>query len=65
MGSNAVDDLIEASSGVHYSGFHLEQPCTPEIEQPTTLIDDSFRRQPFIIDVTGGAASGKTTVSEI
>lgn len=49
MGSNAVEDLIEASSGVHYSGFHMEQPRTPEIEQPTTSIDDSFHKQPFII----------------
>lgn len=49
MGSNAVDDLIEASSGVHYSGFHMEQPRTQEIEQPTTSIDDSFHKQPFII----------------
>ncbi|XP_049375781.1 uridine kinase-like protein 3 isoform X1 [Solanum verrucosum] len=65
MGSNAVDDLIEASSGVHYSGFHMEQPRTPEIEQPTTSIDDSVHRQPFIIGVAGGAASGKTTVCDL
>ncbi|KAL3364811.1 hypothetical protein AABB24_013534 [Solanum stoloniferum] len=65
MGSNAVDDLIEASSGVHYSGFHMEQPRTPEIEQPTTSIDDSVHKQPFIIGVAGGAASGKTTVCDL
>ncbi|XP_070006934.1 uridine kinase-like protein 3 isoform X1 [Nicotiana tabacum] len=65
MGSNAVEDLIEASSGVHYSGFHMEQPRTPEIEQPTTSIDDSFHKQPFIIGVAGGAASGKTTVCDL
>ncbi|KAM3302648.1 Uridine kinase-like protein 2, chloroplastic [Capsicum baccatum] len=65
MGSNPVEDLIEASSGVHYSGFHMEQPHTPEIEQPTTSIDDSFHKQPFIIGVAGGAASGKTTVCDL
>lgn len=48
MDSKAVEDLIQASSGVHYSGFHLEEPHAPEIEQPTTCIDGSVK-QPFVI----------------
>ncbi|KAF3616185.1 Uridine kinase-like protein 2, chloroplastic [Capsicum annuum] len=64
MGSKAVEDLLEASSGVHYSGFHLEESHTSEIDQPTTSIDGSVK-QPFVIGVAGGAASGKTTVCDL
>uniref|UniRef100_M1B532 uridine/cytidine kinase n=1 Tax=Solanum tuberosum TaxID=4113 RepID=M1B532_SOLTU len=64
MGSKAVEDLIQASSGVHYSGFHLEEPHTSEIGQPTTSIDERVK-QPFVIGVAGGAASGKTTVCDL
>ncbi|KAL3355681.1 hypothetical protein AABB24_016720 [Solanum stoloniferum] len=64
MGSKAVEDLIQASSGVHYSGFHLEEPHTSEIEQPTTSIDERVK-QPFVIGVAGGAASGKATVCDL
>lgn len=50
MGSKAVDDLIEASSGVHFSGFHLENthPSTSPIEQPTTSATENIK-QPFVI----------------
>lgn len=51
MDSKSVVDLIEASSGVHFSGFHmdgLEQRHT-EVEQPTTSATDSMHKQPFVI----------------
>lgn len=51
MDSKSVVDLIEASSGVHFSGFHmdgLEQRNT-EVEQPTTSATDNFHKQPFVI----------------
>ncbi|KAL2523800.1 Uridine kinase-like protein 4 [Abeliophyllum distichum] len=66
MGSQAVEDLIEASSGVHYSGFHLDniESSTSEVEQPTTSTTDTTK-QPFVIGVAGGAASGKTTVCDL
>ncbi|KAH7545441.1 hypothetical protein FEM48_Zijuj01G0094300 [Ziziphus jujuba var. spinosa] len=67
MDSKSVVDLIEASSGVHFSGFHmdgLEQRNT-EVEQPTTSATDNFHKQPFVIGVAGGAASGKTTVCDM
>ncbi|KAK4491802.1 hypothetical protein RD792_002578 [Penstemon davidsonii] len=66
MGSKAVDDLIEASSGVHFSGFHLEStfPSTSQAEQPTTSATENIK-QPFVIGVAGGAASGKTTVCDM
>ncbi|KAL6204162.1 hypothetical protein ACLB2K_021430 [Fragaria x ananassa] len=65
MGSNSVVDMIEASSGVHFSGFHmdgLEQRL--KIEPPTTS-NENMHKQPFVIGVAGGAASGKTTVCDM
>ncbi|KAK6133057.1 hypothetical protein DH2020_033212 [Rehmannia glutinosa] len=66
MGSAAVGDLIEASSGAHFSGFHLENtgPSASEVEQPTTSATENVK-QPFVIGVAGGAASGKTTVCDM
>lgn len=49
MGSNSVVDMIEASSGVHFSGFHmdgLEQRL--KIEPPTTS-NENMHKQPFVI----------------
>ncbi|XP_008227508.1 PREDICTED: uridine kinase-like protein 4 [Prunus mume] len=66
MGSNSVVDMIEASSGVHFSGFHmdgLEQ--RQKVEQPTTSAHENMHKQPFVIGVAGGAASGKTTVCDM
>ncbi|XP_068337379.1 uridine kinase-like protein 3 isoform X1 [Pyrus communis] len=66
MGSNSVVDMIEASSGVHFSGFHmdgLEQ--RQKVEQPTTSARGNMHKQPFVIGVAGGAASGKTTVCDM
>ncbi|KAG8365180.1 hypothetical protein BUALT_Bualt18G0077500 [Buddleja alternifolia] len=63
MGSKAVDDLIEASSGVHFSGFHLgnTNQSTSEVEHPAT----ESVKQPFVIGVAGGAAAGKATVCDM
>ncbi|CAH9052794.1 unnamed protein product [Cuscuta epithymum] len=65
MGAKAVDDMMEASSGVHYSGFHLQGPNGTELEQPTTSLSGNVPKQPFVIGVAGGAASGKTTVCDL
>ncbi|CAK9148899.1 unnamed protein product [Ilex paraguariensis] len=67
MGSNPVEDLIEASSRVHLSGFHLNglESRNSEVEQPTTSATDHLHKQPFVIGVAGGAASGKTTVCDM
>nr|GMD07231.1 uridine kinase-like protein 3 [Ipomoea batatas]GME16698.1 uridine kinase-like protein 3 [Ipomoea batatas]GME16870.1 uridine kinase-like protein 3 [Ipomoea batatas]GME19567.1 uridine kinase-like protein 3 [Ipomoea batatas] len=65
MGSKAVDDMIEASSGAHFSGFHLQGPNATEVEQPTTSMRGNVPKQPFVIGVAGGAASGKTTVCDL
>lgn len=67
MGSKPVEDLIESSSGVHFSGFHLNglQARNSEVEHPTTSVAKSVHKQPFVIGVAGGAASGKTTVCDL
>ncbi|KAL8131829.1 hypothetical protein AgCh_007662 [Apium graveolens] len=67
MGSKPVEDIIESSSGVHFSGFHLNglQKINTKVEQHTASVTDSVHRQPFVIGVCGGAASGKTTVCDL
>ncbi|KAE8731492.1 Uridine kinase-like protein 1 [Hibiscus syriacus] len=66
MGSKSVVDMIEASSGVHFSGFHMEGLEPRNIEKLTTSpCAESVHKQPFVIGVAGGAASGKTTVCDM
>ncbi|KAK9152326.1 hypothetical protein Syun_010635 [Stephania yunnanensis] len=69
MGSTPKDvvDYIDASSGVHFSGFHLDslERIDTVAEQPTASVPGSVARQPFVIGVAGGAASGKTTVCDM
>ncbi|KAM6552515.1 hypothetical protein CsatB_013277 [Cannabis sativa] len=67
MESKSVADLIEASSGVHFSGFHMNglQERHSGVEQATTSAADNIVMQPFVIGVAGGAASGKTTVCDM
>ncbi|XP_039000489.1 uridine kinase-like protein 3 isoform X2 [Hibiscus syriacus] len=66
MGSRSVEDMIEASSGVHFSGFHMEGLKSRNIDKPTTSAGaESVHKQPFVIGVAGGAASGKTTVCDM
>lgn len=50
MGSNSVVDMIEASSGVHFSGFHMDGlQQRLKIEQPTTSANENMHKQPFVI----------------
>ncbi|XP_059662352.1 uridine kinase-like protein 3 isoform X1 [Cornus florida] len=67
MGSKSVVDLIEASSGVHFSGFHLDkmEAKNSEVLQPKTSAVEHAHNQPFVIGVAGGATSGKTTVCDM
>ncbi|GMJ11590.1 uridine/cytidine kinase 3, uridine kinase-like 3 [Hibiscus trionum] len=58
--------MIEASSRVHFSGFHMDGLKVNNIEKPSTSpATDNVHKQPFIIGVAGGAASGKTTVCDM
>ncbi|XP_021675919.2 uridine kinase-like protein 3 isoform X3 [Hevea brasiliensis] len=67
MDSKSVVDMIEASSGVHFSGFHMDalESRNTEMGQPTTSASEKIYKQPFVIGVGGGAASGKTTVCDM
>ncbi|XP_024048246.1 uridine kinase-like protein 3 isoform X2 [Citrus clementina] len=67
MDSKTVVDMIEASSGVHFSGFHMDglEVRNKETGQPTISAAENLHRQPFVIGVAGGAASGKTTVCDM
>ncbi|XP_040988905.1 uridine kinase-like protein 3 isoform X2 [Juglans microcarpa x Juglans regia] len=67
MASKSVMDLMEASSGVHFSGFHMDalKQRIKDIEAPTTSATENMHKQPFVIGVAGGAASGKTTVCDM
>ncbi|XP_073004421.1 uridine kinase-like protein 4 [Typha latifolia] len=63
MGSKSVDGLLVDSSGAHFTGIHVDEPERRDFEeQPTTSATENGHREPFIIGVSGGAASGKTTV---
>lgn len=65
--SKSVVDLIEASSGVHFSGFHMDslEQGVKEMELTTASATEELHKQPFVIGVAGGAASGKTTVCDL
>ncbi|KAG8492761.1 hypothetical protein CXB51_010457 [Gossypium anomalum] len=66
MGSAAVEDMIEASSGVHFSGFHMDALDSRHIKKPMiSPATENMHNQPFLIGVAGGAASGKTTVCDM
>ena len=50
MGSKLVEDMIEASSGVHFSGFHMDGLESRHIEKPTTSSGtENVQKQPFVI----------------
>ncbi|KAF8414295.1 hypothetical protein HHK36_002297 [Tetracentron sinense] len=67
MDSKSVVELLEASSRVHFSRFYLDglETRNSELEPPTTSATESVNKQPFVIGVAGGAASGKTTVCDM
>nr|AFK46215.1 unknown [Lotus japonicus] len=66
MNAKSALDLMESSSEVHFSGFHMDgfEKREANTEQPTTSATDMYK-QPFIIGVAGGAASGKKTVCDM
>lgn len=53
MDTKSVVDLMESSSEVHFSGFHMDGLAQRNsgAEQPTTSATDMYK-QPFIIGVS-------------
>ncbi|XP_029124790.1 uridine kinase-like protein 3 isoform X1 [Cajanus cajan] len=66
MGTKSVVDLMESTSEVHFSGFHMDglERRKSGTDQPTTSATDVYK-QPFVIGVAGGSASGKTSVCDM
>ncbi|KAG6755652.1 hypothetical protein POTOM_041485 [Populus tomentosa] len=51
MDAKSVEDMIEASSGVHFSGFHMNglELRNTQVGHPTTLAAEEMHKQPFVI----------------
>ncbi|THG14030.1 hypothetical protein TEA_007105 [Camellia sinensis var. sinensis] len=71
-----IDIVMEAASGPHFSGLRLDgllsspssgrSPALPlSSSSSSTLADSNGPKQPFVIGVSGGTASGKTTVCDM
>ncbi|XP_027353043.1 uridine kinase-like protein 1, chloroplastic isoform X3 [Abrus precatorius] len=59
--TTSIDYVMEAASGPHFSGLRLDASPTHD----STLTPDYLPNQPFVIGVSGGTASGKTTVCDM
>lgn len=51
MGSKSAVDLMEASSGAHFSGFHMDtlKQRIKEIDASTASATENMHKQPFVI----------------
>ncbi|XP_047978870.1 uridine/cytidine kinase UKL1, chloroplastic-like [Salvia hispanica] len=79
--TTAIDYVMEAASGPHFSGLRLDSLrsaapslSSPRASAPLTPPSSAFtpadssaaaQKQPFVIGVSGGTASGKTTVCDM
>ncbi|CAJ1920144.1 unnamed protein product [Sphenostylis stenocarpa] len=67
--TTSIDYVMEAASGAHFSGLRLDgllpSSATASATPDSTLASDSIPNQPFVIGVSGGTASGKTTVCDM
>ncbi|MBA0567484.1 hypothetical protein Golob_012218 [Gossypium lobatum] len=66
MGSAAVEDMIEASSGVHFSGFHMDGLDSRHIKKPMiSPATENMHNQPFLIaSVKSRFTDGNALVDE-
>ncbi|KHN10811.1 Uridine kinase-like protein 2, chloroplastic [Glycine soja] len=63
--TTSIDYVMEAASGPHFSGLRLASATVASSTPDSTLTLDSLPNQPFVIGVSGGTASGKTTVCDM
>ncbi|KAJ6424084.1 hypothetical protein OIU84_024960 [Salix udensis] len=75
--TNSIDYVMEKASGPHFSGFRpdglLSSPPSSTAspshrsapDSSLALSDSNAPNQPFVIGVSGGTASGKTTVCDM
>ncbi|KAL0395778.1 UNVERIFIED_CONTAM: Uridine kinase-like protein 1, chloroplastic [Sesamum calycinum] len=68
--SKAIDYVMEASSAPHFSGRRLDSlaaasPSPTPTPSSYPVRDFPTHKQPFVIGVSGGTASGKTTVCDM
>ncbi|XP_022633436.1 LOW QUALITY PROTEIN: uridine kinase-like protein 1, chloroplastic [Vigna radiata var. radiata] len=67
--TTSIDYVMEAASGAHFSGLRLDallpSSATASASPDSTLASDSHPNRPFVIGVSGGTASGKTTVCDM
>ncbi|KAL8139962.1 hypothetical protein V2J09_005983 [Rumex salicifolius] len=67
----SIDYVMEKASGPHFSGLRLDglssprSPAAAASASSSVVADPDLPRQPFVIGVSGGTASGKTTVCEM
>ncbi|CAN0925368.1 Uridine/cytidine kinase UKL1, chloroplastic [Linum grandiflorum] len=77
--TDSIDYVMEKASGAHFSGLRfdgiLSSPPTSSTSSPahrssstaagSVFADANVPKQPFVIGVSGGTASGKTTVCDM
>uniref|UniRef100_A0A2N9G4A4 uridine/cytidine kinase n=1 Tax=Fagus sylvatica TaxID=28930 RepID=A0A2N9G4A4_FAGSY len=77
--TTSIDYVMEAASGPHFSGLRFDGlRLSPPSSSPasasapasasssiSSLLDPNAPKQPFVIGVSGGTASGKTTVCDM
>ncbi|XP_024453512.1 uridine/cytidine kinase UKL1, chloroplastic isoform X1 [Populus trichocarpa] len=75
--TNSIDYVMEKASGPHFSGLRLDgllssppsSTASPShcsaTASSSALSDSNAPNQPFVIGVSGGTASGKTTVCDM
>ncbi|XP_038718214.1 uridine kinase-like protein 1, chloroplastic isoform X1 [Tripterygium wilfordii] len=75
--ADSIDYVMEKASGPHFSGLHLDgllsSPPSSSTSSPAhrsssasaITADAGAPKQPFVIGVSGGTASGKTTVCDM
>ncbi|KAK8937177.1 hypothetical protein KSP39_PZI012458 [Platanthera zijinensis] len=79
MPNKSAGNVMEAASGLHFSGLRLDSlrpsspsssssPSSAKSAAAATAVENALPevpKQPFVIGVSGGTASGKTTVCDM